>query len=285
MHLSIPSPFDLDNPGDFFRAFIRMNSKADGFTHRSFADAIGWPVSYLSDVAQSRKSLTPARAIEFARFVGLDPLAAERLIFMGLHDVLPDSLRSSMEPALSSRHAQQYEGDATTLRYSRHFRAFAVFETIKWLGRVIDDGREVSQSLTTLDVTPNEVLEIVKDFVQEGVMTIDQDGRAIIQQPTFFADEPGAEAVHAETACSLARYVTRPNRPHSLNVAWLPLRRSSFEEYRRKILGLRNWFLEESARVGRQSTESTASTEGDVFLYQLDLNLFPTTIQTEREGP
>ena len=118
MHLSIPSPFDLDNPGDFFRAFIRMNSKADGFTHRSFADAIGWPVSYLSDVAQSRKSLTPARAIEFARFVGLDPLAAERLIFMGLHDVLPDSLRSSMEPALSSRHAQQYEGDATTVRYS-----------------------------------------------------------------------------------------------------------------------------------------------------------------------
>ena len=277
----IPSPYDFDDPESFFAEFIALNAHNAEFSHRTAARWLHWPLSYLADVAAGRRNLTPARAVEFARAAGFDPLATERLILLGLHATLPERLRDlGMSPTLSSKGGDAVAvGDAVDKTHSRLLLSLIVFETIKWLGRANDAG-EIASCIRTVEATVDDVEAVIESLVGDGVLRSEPDGSVTILRDSLVADEIGFEQVHQQGARSLMSYVERPARPHSLNVCFAPLSRSAFAEYRRRLIGLRNWFERASALAAKSPDQS------DVLLYQLDLNLFPVTARpASEEGP
>ena len=104
----------------------------------------------------------------------LDPLAYEALVMLAMVDHKDSSVADYYSGELSKRFGELQKTAVESNSKHFEFRSFLILEWICSLGR--KPKRSEFSSLFTIDVTAQEIDEIVSFFTKNGYITLDDDG-------------------------------------------------------------------------------------------------------------
>lgn len=212
----IPDLVRFETVVAYFREFYRLNQGRSEFSYRKFAEVIGWPYSYLNDLAAGRKPLTLARALEFAHLVRMTVPETERFILI--------SLKSSENQLISDYFSRQFElgadlnkkispdtfADKPTAVEVRHDIGMDAGElmllaVIAWLkGSVTKASLEkIAKFLPHIHGT-DTVENRIEKLVALGLVKLEED-RVTYLNDVYFTKTPAALQVDAEIMLQILR--------------------------------------------------------------------------------
>ena len=159
----------------FVKKLIEINVERDQkYSIRWFCQNLNWSASYINDLLSGRRKISLAKAIELGSFLQLDPLAYEALVMLAMVDHKDSSVADYYSGELSKRFGELQKTAVESNSKHFEFRSFLILEWICSLGR--KPKRSEFSSLFTIDVTAQEIDEIVSFFTKNGYITLDDDG-------------------------------------------------------------------------------------------------------------
>jgi len=281
MQIRFPVPSKYKDIADYFSDFVSMNEGIEGFSHRGIASALGWPVSFMSDVMARRKNVTCLRAIQFSQYARFDPIDAERLVLLAVLEPLPKVYQDLIVAKnVSDERFERLPEDLTDILYNLDI--LTVFEIISWAdGKILVE--DIVRLSATRPLTDQQVKKSVEALERKRVLRQLEDGTFELLVRHLVADERSSEMeqmrrkrqkeLHQEFATNFISYLSEANcvGPSEFTSSLISLPRDRIRELADRMIALRNWILE----FGIQASKNPRESLDQWLLFQLDLNLFP----------
>lgn len=275
--LQLPKLAEHHTSALYFQELFELNKKLDPkFSHRSFAQILEWPVSYVADLIKGRKQLTVNRALEFAQFSNLNILDFEKFIYLALAEHPTEQVRDCFKEKLAKRFRKNPDiYNQTTVPQKELFEEIeiaAIFEVLKWARKRLPSD-EIKKLLFTFPrLTTERIDEIVHLLAQKNIIEI-QNGEMKILKTQMILDEfntaDNGIRINGEYGKNFVRYTENPIFPALYTSGFLEIPKGQFNEVARKLLEMRNWLLQYSLENNLKEKTSLGSS----FVYQFDINL------------
>lgn len=273
-NLVYPSVYESPSIQDFFSQFVVLNQDKVFFSHRYFASKIRWPISYLNDLIKGRRSLTISRCIQLIEFAHLDPIEAERFVFLCLKDNLSEKQKGLVDSKLpKSRGAELYE-DATHADLIHQQTTLLVFSTLYWAKKALS-AAELIKLTPLFHLEEAKVQASIQFLIEKDVIRVGPGNEIKFLKSHLMLDElysPEINTLHQDFAKSTVAFYSHFQGPTTLNCGFVELSRSRFPEIQDKLLAFRNWLLDYSMEY---ATHNPKKRLDETLLFQFDLNLFP----------
>jgi uncharacterized protein (TIGR02147 family) len=278
MTLQTPNILKFFTAKAYLEAFFDLNkSKVRGFSHRSFAAKIDWPVSYLSDVFADRKKFTVIRAVQFAQYVSLNSLETERLIYMALCEESDSSVQSYAQTRIIEKASDEKRESTADYEFFTNVDFEAVMATLIWAGKKLSPKEIKSLLYTFPHLTEKRIKEGIDFLIAKSLIQFDEQGKVTSYCKDLVLDEQSSDSpndtgvrIHEQYADSFMNFTRAAQAPCMYNAGFFEIPRSEFMAIARKFLELRNWladYVESTREKGKGRTT-------DTLVFQLDLNLF-----------
>lgn len=271
----IPNIFHYNDHTSFLKEFIDVNKKNNTkYSHRFLAKKLNWPVSLLSDVIAERKGLTVVRCIELARFLSLDDLETEHLIYLSLQNNSNQMVQNHFQTLIQKRSTKnEIRSDIPSDEFIAIDR-LAVYDYLNFTKKC-PDFDQLKDILFTFDLTRERVEEIISHLEKSKMITIDKNQNVEVLQGPFFKDDIGQKTdstgmpIHRNYSENLQSFLEKPSRPFTLNSGFLVINDDQYQELLKRILNFRNWLFENDL------TQKDLKSKKKTKLYQFDINFFP----------
>lgn len=268
MRYTLPKIFKVESVQDYLKEFLNLNSTRRGFSQRSFAKKIKWPISYISDVQRKRKNFSIKRALEFASFHNLSPLDYERLIYFSLLD---SGLLKTTEFSKVFKSKKPTLYSPTVTGSLLDMNVLIIFESIRWL-KGTATLEALNQLLSERGIPYSEIIRTTLLLTEKGYIKKEISRYYVLQEYIMSDDSKDLEIgkkLHQQFMSSIIKFVEQPYGPADYNSCIVTINRERFHEIADRIRALRNWILELS------TLDSQLQIEEDVRLFQLDMNFTP----------
>ena len=254
--LIVPSPQKFACATDYFKAFIKENKAANAFfSFRYFAGRIGWPSSYLSDLAKNRKKLSQQRAREFAQHFKMDKLELERLIWFSLMEKPDESIRAIVDQKLTLSPKKVLRPTQEVPDLIQHHVVSEVLCILKFARKKLT-ATEITEQFAIPGFSLSEIEDALKYIEREKFLSWDKHGSL----QTVHRDNPGFDnhdetdqkpyvgvELHQKYAENFLEFINNPKTPSTYNSGLVEIKKSQFMTVALRMIELRNWILELSA--------------------------------------
>ncbi|RYZ75517.1 MAG: hypothetical protein EOP06_32290, partial [Proteobacteria bacterium] len=203
-----PSVYETADIPTFFREFVRLNENDPEFSFRNFAKAIRWPLGYLSDLVKGRRSLTLARCMQFIDFSNMDPITAERFLFLCMKDNLSEKQRELVDQKMPTSIGSNRFGEPSLLKPTREQTTLLVFSILTWAQRMLSHS-EIMALTPMFELDPLAIDLALKTLTDSNVIQISGEGRLELLRKHMMLDElhsNDAMDVHVQFARSALAY-------------------------------------------------------------------------------
>lgn len=261
----------------FFAEFVNINKERHkGFSFRTIAAKLDWPISYMSDVIKGRKSFTVLRAIEFAKKFNLNSINTERLVHLALAEHSDTKVRDHFSANLNVDVNKWKRSATPTPQIFEDIELEAVFNALKWArGRI--NAAEIKDLLFTfnVDLSLEKILKIIEELIQNEMIRAKRDKTFEILKFEITHDEFAVGyadcgiAIHERYANNFIRFTKNKEIPCMYNSGFLELPTDQFNDIASRLLEVRNWLYDISAVTSKDSKTKLK----DTFIYQFDINL------------
>lgn len=258
----------MTSSSEFFKKMTEENKSASGFSQRSLSTYLEWPVSYIPDVIKERKPFTVARCLEFVRKFKVNPIDAERLIFLAVASQSKidfeslNSLRVEKNPNLRLN-------DVDIDLFS--FEVLYVLEIVRWFhGKATK--KNISAIIPEKKINSLQIENTLNLLVKKKIIKETKGFYKAVDEG-LFTDQTLAPAqeklLHQKFAENLKQFYDYLDTPACGSTSFVQIDVSRFIEIRDKITSLRNW-IQEISKIDSQKSQSQ-----DILLFQLDFYLTP----------
>jgi len=265
--IKIPSVFSFVSAKEFLSAVSDLNVGSPGYSQRSLAKRLRWPVSYIPDVIKERKPFTVSRAYEFSKVFQFDTVATERLILLAVLSQNPEvnvRLRPYMQAGFSGRRSETTDPDILDFSFT------LVFESIRWLRDKASEAN-VLKLLALQEIDAKEIALAIQTLLKKGLVS-EQDGILRPNLECFDTDDMDFEqdaSFHLDMVRNLTHYFEKKKiGPASYNSGFVHIGIEQLPEVINRLLAFRNWLLELSLEEAKKGTH-------DSRLFQMELHLLP----------
>ncbi len=284
-NIKTPPPHKFQNTKDFFKEFYAFNKTRNKFfSFRSFAEAIDWPTSYLSDLVSGRKKLTVAKAQEFSEFFKLNPVEKEHLLLFALPPSEDSQRKKKMDPnPLLHKHVSPIENvpDLCNL--------IMIVRLLNW--KKVNLSAKDIQNKFAISLPLAEIQDALNRINELGIFEWNDHGKLekshLERIPEFIdhADTKGDRRYeglewHQESIQNFLQFIKEPQSPSTYHSSMVAIPRDQFMAIGMKIIELRNWVEE----ISKQHMETSSHPDESSILMQLDLNLFPVARKPRPPG-
>lgn len=254
--LIVPSPQKFTCAADYFKTFIKENKTANAFfSFRYFASRIGWPSSYLSDLAKNRKKLSQQRAREFARHFKMDKLELERLIWFSLLEKSDEGVRAIVDQKLTLSPRKVLRPTEKVPDLIQHHVVSEVLCILKFARKKLT-ATEITRQFAIPGFSLSEIEEALRYIEREKFLSWDKQGNL----QSVHRDNPGFDnhnetdhkpyvgiGLHQKYAENFLEFISNPKTPSTYNSGLVELKKDQFMPVALRMIELRNWILELSA--------------------------------------
>ncbi|WP_413291092.1 hypothetical protein [Bdellovibrio sp. HCB337] len=277
MNYKIPVIQNFFTAPAYLTSFFEMNkSETSGFSHRVFAAAIDWPVSYLHDVISGRKKFTVLRAVQLAHFLKLNSIATERLIYFSLNEENDPSVREYSQKRIVGTAFDEKRTSQADYEFFKNVDVEAVFSVIVWAKKRIASSKIKSLLYTFPELTEARIESVIEWLTQKSFLVFDGKGVLVSSAQDLVLDEHGADpnstgvAIHEKYAESFGNFTRNPKTPCMYNGGFFEIPRKDFLPVAQRILETRNWLAEYVKTANANPKEKIQ----DTLVFQMDMNLF-----------
>jgi hypothetical protein len=270
------SPFEYSDYHAYLKDFVDLcKTTLPKFSHRSFAQDIGWQIGYLVDVMKFRKNLSLTRAFQLAQHQGLGHLETEHLIQLVLKEDLAGVSRGHFQRKLREEGYDSYRNNTTADReLVENVELDAVYSAIRWARKPLLP-HEIKEVLYTFELEEGRIQNYLSILQEKGIVKFHADGSLEVLQKEiafddFYTSKDGGIHINRRYAENFVRFSQNRKGPALFNSGLIEIPTSAFPSIVKKMLDLRNWILE----ISRETVESSKSYLSETELYQVDLNLF-----------
>lgn len=251
--LIVPSPQRFECASDYFEVFINENkAKNSFFSFRYFATRIGWPNSYLSDLAKKRKKLSLQRATEFADHFKLSTLDRERLLWFSLLEKRNKMSKAFVGPKLdlSAKHVMRLS--PKNLDIVQHHVMLEVFNLLRFTRKKMT-AKEIKEHFQISGFLEDEINQALNSIEKRKLFSWDTDGNLAKtngEVPGFDNHDKtdgkpylGIE-LHQKYAENFLDFINNPKSPSTYNSGFVEVKKEQFMPIALRIIELRNFIME-----------------------------------------
>lgn len=282
--MKVPNILKYNSYQSYLKDFFECNkNEKSPMSYRYLASKLNWSASNLNEIIHGKRTLNVQRSLELARFLKLDTIQTERLIYLTMKESSTDEVKLYFEDMIN----KQFNSDGllekskivkqeTLLTENQNliddFPAMLLYGFVRWC-----NGKTNHDSLTKLLYTWPQFNDF--NHVKEKIEKLDSNG--LIKIHACEANNIHVEILKfhfstqfdIKTISHMADYTDNMSRilRHSqlkgfFNSGIIKIKRQKIKEARFRLIMLRNWLLEVEA-------ESIHANPEDNILFQYDLSL------------
>jgi uncharacterized protein (TIGR02147 family) len=249
------------------------------FSYRNLASKLDWPVSLLTDVISSRKTLPLVRGLELASYLKLTDYETEHLIQMTLANTSNTEVQNYFQKILNKKvETKEYSSSVNQEHYLK-LNYLIIYDYLK-MKKYIPQYEEVNSDLYFININKLEFDRIIDDLLLKGFIKISNSNELKILKGNLFSDDKTVEStdsgmiIHQNFIENLKSFCIQPTRPFTLNSGFIAINENDYKFLLDKILQFRNSII----ALDRSSKEVYDNER----LYQFDFNFFPLTKKPDK---
>ncbi|MBY0414049.1 MAG: hypothetical protein K2Q18_07780 [Bdellovibrionales bacterium] len=284
--MKVPNILKYNSYQSFLKDFFECN-KGDNspMSYRYLASKLSWSASNLNEIIHGKRTLNVQRALELARFLKMDSIQTERLIYLTMKESSTDEVRIYFETMISKQFNSDELLDKNTKLNAEEsllteqnqnlvddFPAILLYGFIRWC-----NGKTTYNDVVKLLYTCPQFKDY--SFFKEKLNKLDKNGlikiNVLEEQKVeveilkfHFCTQFDINTIShlANYTDNMSRVLRNPNLKGFFNSGIIKIRRERIKEARFRLIMLRNWLLEVEA-------DSLHANPEDNILFQYDLSL------------